>query len=764
MKDLLVRIVIMGTAAAIVLLASCSRRTKMQTLDFSSCVSALTNLAHFADTPTGNLNLKSTYDRTDGNQDYWQDYWNLSAPDPDGLYTIVSVKGPGCVKRIWQTSVSAEEYFFFLDGEKTARLRLKSSELFGDGDLFKYPLAGLVSAGSYCYVPIPFAKSLRLAVSLPRVPRPGDMRFYQINYDLYDRLLPVESFPKKINVPQKELLVQARVVWATKDEGAKECVDACLHTTNVVVPAGQNVEWLRQDTPGVLRTFWIQMSDEAESTACTRSKRLREVVLRIYWDGMREPSVDVPIGDFFCNGLHRRRFSSLPISVLQDALVCRFPMPFRKSVRVELRNDGERPVSIKAGWDIRPLAPATDRDLNYFHACWNSSASSGVPHRVLRAEGKGHYVGCYLIALGIDGTWNLLEGDDVAYLNGEQYPSLHGTGLEDYFNGAWYYSGLFDLPLHGLVEKAAMRTCQYRFHLSDPVVFQNGFLMIWEFGADSRNFGKGYMSSVAYWYQPEPHPAGVQLPDLAHRYPLPDPLELPTAMAGLFELERIAHYDEAGEMCRYFAEKFVNTEWAPVFHLRAAAYRELIDGFQAARPEYEAIAQKMPDSPAGQQARALLWFHEAATNALLAAHANMEVQLYLDGQAVGIGRDPFSLLVFPVTVTPGEHEIEAEVTPLCPGPWASFYLRAHTTNIVSDGTWECSQTRPTNWPHTGDPSVTWTNVLHAYGDVPKIAWWQFVPNAFINMQNGGRIIEIAWDGWGKQPFVTTYLRKRFVVR
>lgn len=755
MKNLLSRFVMAGTAMAMVLSISCHRETRRQPLDFSSCLSALTSLSGFADTPLGTPHLESSFDRTGGNAD-WGD---MKTPDADGLYTIVKLKGPGCIKRFWQTNLAMDEYFFFVDGEKEARIHGKRYDPFS-GKPFEYPLIGYVSGGEFSYVPIPFEKSLRIAGSVPKGQRASDKAYYQVNYDTYDRSVPIDSFPKKLSGGQKELVERTRVGWTTKDEDMKKAAGACTQTVSLTVLPGQSVVWLHQNTPGELRTFWIEMDDSADMTACARANQLREVVLRIYWDGTAEPSVDVPIGDFFCNGLQRRRFSSLPIAVLQDAMVCRFPMPFRKSVRAELRNDGGRPVSIKAGWDVRSLAPATGRNLNYFHACWNSSVSAGVPHCVLRARGKGHYVGCYLIALGMDGTWNILEGDDQTYLNGESRPSLHGTGLEDYFNGAWYYNGLFDLPLHGLVEKAAMRTSQYRFHLSDPVAFQNGFLMNWEFG--DQNLSRGYMSSVAYWYQPEPHPAGLQMPGVARRFPSSDPLELPTAMVGLFELEKIAHYDEARDRCRCFAEKLAGSEWALVFRLRAAAYREMTDGFPAARPEYEAIAKAAPDSPAGRQARTLLWFHEANTNALLAFHAAMDAKIYLDGQVVGEGRAPSSLFVFPVTVLPGEHEIEAEVTPLCAGPWISLFLRTHATNIMSDGTWDCSRTRPMNWPRTDDPAVAWTNVLFARGTLPKMSWWQFVPNGFANMQ-GDRLLEPAWEGWDKQPFVATYLRKRFVV-
>lgn len=757
LRSLVALVVIAGAGAS----SSCSREASdggHRIISLESCVSDLTNLAHFAETPVGIPHMESSYDRAGGNADWGK----FSKPDQDGLYTLVDLRGPGCLKRFWQTNLGIDEYFFFVDGEKEARIRAKRFDLFG-GKPFGFPLTGMSGgAGEFLYVPVPFEKSLRIAGSVLKG-QISDRPYFQVNYDTYDKTVRVVSFPKAMDGPQKELLAAAGSAWTGKEGAARGAAGACTRVKTVTVMPGQSVAWLDERTAGVLRTFRLSINEEQDRPALAKLRRLREVVLRFHWDGAAEPSVDVPVGDFFCNGLQRRQFSSLPLAVLEDAMVCRFPMPYRTSARAELRNDGEEPVTVTVGWDIQPLNPATDQGLNYFHACWNSSASPGVPHRVLRAQGKGHYVGCYLIALGMDGTWNMLEGDDLAYLNGEPSASLHGTGLEDYFNGAWYYNGLFDLSLHGLVDKAAMRTSQYRFHLPDAIGFRNGFLMNWEFGDDNRNMGRGYMSSVAYWYQPEPHPAGSQFLAAARRFPASDPTELPCAMAGLFELERIMHYDEAADRCRYFAAKCAGTEWAGVFLLRAAAYREVLDGFSAVRQEYEKIARVAPGTSAGRQAGMLAWFHGAPSNAFVAAHAAMDVKLYLDGKEVGKGRDPSSLLVFPATIVPGEHEIAVEVMPFCQGPWASFYIRTHTTNVSSDAAWECSSARPANWPFTDDPAVTWTNVVHSSGDVPKIAWWQFVPNAFVNMQNGGRLIEIAWDGWGAQPFKPTYLRRRFVV-
>jgi len=140
-------------------------------------------------------------------------------------------------------------------------------------------------------------------------------------------------------------------------------------------------------------------------------------------------------------------------------------------------------------------------------------------------------------------------------------------------------------------------------------------------------------------------------------------------MTGLFELERIGHYDDGSGEKRLLCGAVFRSGVGAGVKLRAAAYRELTDGFAAVRREYETTARSMVNTPTGRAAQSLLWFHEADSNAFLAAHADMKVRLYLDGSLVGEGQDPYALFVFPVTVPPGKHEIEAEVTPLCPGSW-----------------------------------------------------------------------------------------------
>ena len=735
----------------------CSRaaeHTGALSWDFSVFLSDMTNLTRLASAPRGEAHLHSSYDRSGLNQD-WA---NMAVPDPDGLYTIGRFEGPGCVRRIWMTNIPAERWLFFFDGESEPRLSIRQVDLFGGQAPFQLPLAGSVSAACHSYIPMPFAKSLRIAVEIP-AGRANNRPYYHVNYETYPAGTRVESFPRAFSETDRKHLAAVAEAWSGRADAARSAVEECAPRARLVIAPGQTAVWMERGEAGVLSAFWMRVEPEGAVSDQARHRIQREVVLRMTWDGAPAPSVDVPVGDFFCNAFYPCRFAAWPLAVLDEGGVCRFPMPFRRGARIELRNDGPAPVAVVGGWRVDPLPP-TAADWRYFHATWNQSSASGIPHRMLRAEGRGHYVGCYLVAIGMDGGWNILEGDESIRVNGETNPSINGTGLEDYFNGGWYYSGLFNLPLAGLVQKAPIRTAQYRLQVVDPTAFENGLLMNIEFGDANR--AHGYMSSVTYWYQPEPNPSAFPVPPAANRFPPPDPLERGAIMCGLFEFERAGLLKEAREAALEYAGKFAGSPEGAAMALRADAYREAVDGIEAVRDVYRQAAGEPRLGAAAAQASDLLWFHEALTNALLGAHVNGRYRIYLDGRPVSEGDSPISLAVARVAVSSGEHEVTAEIAPTRPSTWFSMTIRTHTTNIVTDGAWEYAKDRPADWPAGWGAGVTWQKVDLGEDMFPSMQVWQFEPNAYIRMQSGRQVIR-AWSGWDQDPNRPTYLRRKIRV-
>ena len=286
----------------------------------------------------------------------------------------------------------------------------------------------------------------------------------------------------------------------------------------------------------------------------------RKMLVRMYWNGEKNPSVDCPVGDFFGLGHCKcRAFQTLPMnmtgsSASNTAMNCWWHMPFQEHARIEIVNecDSERQgIYFYIDWEKydEPLAD----DIIYFHAKWRRenptdgwyksdnpdpiAARHGAEtnskkqltdedcYRILEAEGRGHYVGCFLNVHNLMGGW-WGEGDEMFVIDGEPWPPrLHGTGSEDYFCNAWGMQPHAFL-YHGssLPEEEGRGKCtSYRFHIEDPVTFKKSLRASIEHSHG--NLGTDDFSSVAYWYQTEPHKVWSPMPPAIERLPRPDTSE-----------------------------------------------------------------------------------------------------------------------------------------------------------------------------------------------------------------------------------------------
>jgi hypothetical protein len=269
--------------------------------------------------------------------------------------------------------------------------------------------------------------------------------------------------------------------------------------------------------PAAIHHIWVTISAEAFYG--------RKIILRMYWDGEAAPSVEVPIGDFFGvgHGLNRN-LSSMPVTCSSDgrARNCYWSMPFRHSARITVTNEGSQPVGAFYYYiDYREL-PFMAEDIPYFHAIYHQEmpCPPGKNYLILDAEGKGHYVGCNLSILQqAMGWWG--EGDDMIYIDGEGFPSLHGTGSEDYFSDAWGMREdenlFYGCPLQEEDFQTGSKATVYRFHIPDPVPFEKSIRVTIEHG--HANDRSDLYSSVAYWYQSEPHKPFPAIPAVTERLP-----------------------------------------------------------------------------------------------------------------------------------------------------------------------------------------------------------------------------------------------------
>lgn len=277
--------------------------------------------------------------------------------------------------------------------------------------------------------------------------------------------------------------------------------------------------------PGIVRHVWL--TSHAGGVG-----ELDALSLRIYWDGSTTPSVEVPLGMFFAVGQGRPApVESLPVQVSPTgSLTCYWPMPFHAEARFTVTNDNpDRGTGLywQVDWE---QADALPKDALYFHARYRQEfpAIMGRDYLIADLNGHGKYVGTVLgVTLAQDGWFG--EGDDFFYIDGEEVPSLQGTGTEDYFNDAWGFrprtGAWFGQPRWEGYEAGDAGIC-YRWHVLDPVHFRQSLRVTMEHKGNLPRSEDGfflerpdYYQSIAYWYQEGIAPLTEPLPGWPDRNP-----------------------------------------------------------------------------------------------------------------------------------------------------------------------------------------------------------------------------------------------------
>jgi hypothetical protein len=318
---------------------------------------------------------------------------------------------------------------------------------------------------------------------------------------------------------------------------------------NDPIEAGETRTIAELEGPAVISHIWITI-------ATPERWHLKKIVLRMYWDGEATPSVETPVGDFFGLGLGEYFLYEADVLSVgsQKALNSFFPMPFRRSARITVTNEGEQNISaFYYNIDYEEHATLPD-DIGYFHAQyrqatpadgwtaeWERNGDDIVDEKknpkgegnyvILEAEGRGHYVGVTHSIQQNQGDW-WGEGDDMIFIDGAETPQIIGTGSEDYYLGAWCYGGCginpfggtrptfshlrYGNPMNGGDDRGA-KWMVYRFHTDSPVAFQKDIRVTIEHGHANHRSDNFY--TVAYWYQTEPHKAFPALPAVEERIP-----------------------------------------------------------------------------------------------------------------------------------------------------------------------------------------------------------------------------------------------------
>jgi hypothetical protein len=356
-------------------------------------------------------------------------------------------------------------------------------------------------------------------------------------------------------IPPLDLGLQSRSITAENPDGARNgggrtasalgpgrkgrpCLD---------LPAGEEVVLADISGAGTITHIWFTMPDHTDELGFV----LRDLVLRAYWDDEETPSVEVPIGDFFCCGSGTRALvTSAPIVVAPTSgMNSYFTMPFGSRARLTVTNEHPGEVGgffFQIDYTLSPERPV---DEARFHAQWRrqNPTVQGVDYTILDGvTGRGAYIGTFLSITCLERYW-YGEGEVKFFIDGDEYPTICGTGTEDYAGGAWAfqdrlssevepqvltfsapYCGYPQYLTHDTSKQSVYATAMapvhsmYRWHLPDPIYFEQDLrVTVQQIG----QVGPGLferaddVSSVAYWYQVTPHVPFPVLPARADRHP-----------------------------------------------------------------------------------------------------------------------------------------------------------------------------------------------------------------------------------------------------
>ncbi|HMF44485.1 MAG TPA: glycoside hydrolase family 172 protein, partial [Polyangia bacterium] len=427
-----------------------------------------------------------------------------TAPGGGKRYVLADITGSGAIVRIWSATPSGTLRLYIDDGATPVLEASMAALLRGEVPPFAPPLAQVTARGHNLYFPFPFARHCVVTVddirSLdPFTGQPMTKLYYQIGYRRYGAEQAARVRPYSAAELTRAAPTIRRVAKALRDgpPPLPESEDGPIAIERAAVQAG------RPSVTTIARPGGAEIAELQIATPERRPPVLRSTRLRIAFDG--ETTVDAPLIDFFGTGPAWNSYNSLPMTVAGDGLlVCRFRMPFAKRAVVTIARDDPGAIDIWGHIAVRGAPFGKDGLL--FHAGWR--AREVIPTRpfrdwhIARIEGVGHQVGTLLdVDNPADTAW-WGEGDEKIYVDGEAFPSLFGTGTEDYFGYAWSTPERFEHAYHAQTAVAGSgfggAWSMNRFHVLDPIPFSRSLrfdLEIWHWAETSIG-----VDATVYWY------------------------------------------------------------------------------------------------------------------------------------------------------------------------------------------------------------------------------------------------------------------------
>jgi len=457
----------------------------------------------------------SSYDRTGGNDDGFSGKYSYLRREGDAL-VIADLKGPGVITRIWTPTPTDDLIEFYFDGAVKPALTMKFSDLFsGKHFPFLSPVAGSGAGGFYSYAPIPYRESCKVVVRAER------LMFYQINFARYAPAASVVSYPEIPRDDYARHLARAQKLFSLAGQDVSGYAAGATSETRTLSVR----KTVTPDTPATL--FELTKPGRIVGLRLTPANafagKARDIVLRAYWDGDKDPAINAPVTDLFGYSFGEPAMHSLLAGTSGDINYLYLPMPYDRSARIELVSERTgSPIEVTA--DIVIADRPRQANEGKLYAVWRreNPTTTGEPFTFLNTGGRGHVVGFILQAQGlISGNTEFFEGDDQTTIDGKL--AIHGTGSEDLFNGGWYdvpdrWEKRVSFPLSGSLDyrKPLARTGGFRFLLADIYAFSKSINFTIEHGPSGNQYPTDY-TGVTFLYSdrhPAPH---TSLPPASER-------------------------------------------------------------------------------------------------------------------------------------------------------------------------------------------------------------------------------------------------------
>ena len=478
-------------------------------LSYPDLVKRLTDLEHLATLPTegestaqwSSYDRASKYDVASGKYIRWDANGDGGGyiRQEGGQFVFAEMEGPGCIFRIWSAAPEQGHVRIYLDGASEPAVDLPFKGYFdGKNPPFNRPaLVHTAALGWNNYVPIPYQKSCKIVADK------GWGSYFHFGYTTFPKGTAVPTFKRELSSDDAAALDTADAIWARRGDAAfAHRTGEKQVTVKTVVKAGGTTRVAKLVGPQAITILRVKV--DLPPTPEDRNV-LRELSLRIRWDGEAAASVWAPLGDFFGTAPGANPYRSLPLGLGDDGWWYSYWfMPFGKSADIELANAGgsER----RASFEITTAALSLPIDqYARFHVKWHRDAllpaepERAIDWPMVKTTGQGRFCGVMLHIWNPKGGW-WGEGDEKFFVDGEKFPSTFGTGSEDYFGYAWSNPTLFQHAYHN--QTIAMGNKGHisvnRWHISDQVPFHQSFEAdIEKYYSNTR---PALYAGTVYWY------------------------------------------------------------------------------------------------------------------------------------------------------------------------------------------------------------------------------------------------------------------------